>query len=172
MNAVLGRCRCRDIHRFGVGLSHFWEIAIALHAAEHEFLARPASLLQVDKGVTESLGLLLEELARGFNCEKAVLAFRDAEVERIFVWAVGRRSNQNGLRHRSAPLLAPTCSCSIAFGASVCWNNLEGSGSGFGWNHQTGARLAEVPRPPASAPHRNSPCVPCSSPRSISRAVR
>ena len=71
----------------GVGLS-FMGYRNRLHAAEHEFLARLTGLLQVEKGVAESLRLLLGELARGFDCEKGILAFRDAELERIFVWTV------------------------------------------------------------------------------------
>lgn len=133
----------------GVGLAFLGD-RNRLHAAEHEFLARLTGLLQVDKGVTESLHLLLEELARGFDCEKALLAFRDLEAERIFVWAVAK--GQSGrLTPESLPLARADVFLLDRPDASICWNHLDGSGSGFGWNHQTGARLAAIPRPPASA---------------------
>ena len=56
------------------------------HAAEQEFLAHLTGLLEVDRGMAESLRLVLNELVQTFNCEEAILAFRDSELERIFVW--------------------------------------------------------------------------------------
>ena len=55
-------------------------------AAEQEFLAHLTGLLEVERGVAESLRLVLNELVRVFNCDEAILAFRDSELERIFVW--------------------------------------------------------------------------------------
>ena len=69
----------------GVGLS-FMGYRTRLHSTEHDFLARLTALLHAEKGVAESLRLLLGELARGFDCERGIFAFRDAELERIFVW--------------------------------------------------------------------------------------
>ena len=69
----------------GVGLS-FMGYRNRMHASEHDFLVRLTALLHVEKGVAESLRLLLGELASGFDCEKGIFAFRDAELERIFVW--------------------------------------------------------------------------------------
>ena len=54
----------------GVGLAFLGD-RNRRHAAEHEFLARLTGMLQVERGVAESLRLLLDELARGFDCEKA-----------------------------------------------------------------------------------------------------
>src|SRR5579864_7575261 len=71
----------------GVGLS-FMGYRNRLHASEHDFLVRLTALLHVEKGVAESLRLLLGELAKGFDCEKGIFAFRDVEMERIFVWTV------------------------------------------------------------------------------------
>ena len=133
----------------GVGLAFLGD-RNRLHAAEHEFLSRLTSLLQVDKGVTESLRLLLEELANGFGCEKAAFAFRDVEAERIFVWSV-----TPGKSERLAPESLPLARSDVFLldrpEASVCWNQMEGAGSGFAWNHETGVNLAEPPRMPASA---------------------
>ncbi len=117
------------------------------HAAEHEFLARLAGLLQVDQGVAESLRLMLDELARAFGCEQAFLAFRDADLERIFVWKV-----RVGARARIAPENLPLTRGEGYLldnpDASVGWNDLEGAGEGFGWNRRDGRRLAELPRLP------------------------
>src|SRR5579862_4918803 len=56
------------------------------HATEQEFLAQVTGLLEVDRGMAESLRLVLRELVRAFDCEEAVLAYRDTDIERIFVW--------------------------------------------------------------------------------------
>jgi signal transduction histidine kinase len=122
------------------------------HAAEHEFLALLSGLLNVDQGVSESLRQVLDELARAFECELALLVFRDTDLERIFVWKVrpgesGRVSPENLPLSRGDGYLLDT------FDASVCWSQLEGPGEGFGWNRRDGRRLAELPRIPG--PTRN-----------------
>jgi len=117
------------------------------HAAEHEFLARLTSLLQVDQGVAESLRLVLDELARAFACEQAFLVFRDAELERIFVWNV-RAGERVRISPENLPLTRGDGYLLDHPEASVCWNDLEGAGEGFGWNRQDGRRLAELPRLP------------------------
>ena len=47
------------------------------HAAEREFLAQLTGLLEVNRGMAESLRLILTELVRGFDCGEAIMAFRD-----------------------------------------------------------------------------------------------
>ena len=61
------------------------------HATEQEFLAHLTGLLEVDRGMAESLRLVLPELVGAFDCDEAILAFRDTDIERIFVWRLPRR---------------------------------------------------------------------------------
>jgi len=130
----------------GVGLAFLGE-RNRRHAAEHGFLARLTSLLQVDQGLAESLRQVLDELARAFACEDALLTFRDADIERIFVWQV--RAGQSGrISPHSLPLTRGDGYLLDRPDVSVCWNQMEGPGEGFGWNRHDGRRLAEVPRLP------------------------
>jgi signal transduction histidine kinase len=133
----------------GVGLA-FMGFRDRLHSSEHEFLARLSSLVQVDKGVAESLRLVLEELMRGYDCEDAFFAFRDAELERIFVWSVAA-----GQTTRITPGILPLVrGDAFLFDhpeASICWNQTNGAGAGFGWDRNDGRRLVEVPRVPDEA---------------------
>ncbi len=117
------------------------------HAAEHEFLARLTGLLQVERGVAESLRLVLNELARAFGCELAILVFRDTDLERIFVWKV-RAGETKRISPESLPLTRGDGYLLDSLDASLCWNNLEGPGEGFGWNRWDARRLAELPRLP------------------------
>ena len=73
------------------------------HATEHEFLARLTGLLQVERGLAESLRLVLTELAREFGCKVAFLAFRDAELERLFVWKL-RQGESGRIAPENLPL--------------------------------------------------------------------
>src|SRR6266852_1528273 len=54
-------------------------------ASESEFFSRIVGTLQVDQGLAESLRLLLDELATAFLVEEALLAYRDLDLERIFL---------------------------------------------------------------------------------------
>ncbi len=58
------------------------------HFARHQFLERITGHLQFDRGLTESVRQALGELALAFECEKACLAVRDDDLERLFVWTV------------------------------------------------------------------------------------
>jgi signal transduction histidine kinase len=117
--------------------------------AEHEFLARLASHLHVERGVAESLRRALDELARTFECELAFLVFRDAEIERIFLWTV-RVGEQGRITPASLPLNRGEGFLLDAPDASLAWTSLEGAGTGFGWDRRTGHRLADLPRVPAT----------------------
>ncbi len=133
----------------GVGLS-FMGYRIRLHASEHDFLVRLTALLHVEKGVAESLRLLLGELARGFDCERGIFAFRDAELERIFVWTVAP-----GEAKRLVPENLPLSRGDIFMfddpEASVCWRQGNGARAAFGWNRNDGQHLPELPCMPEQA---------------------
>ena len=117
------------------------------HATEQEFLAQLTGQLEVDRGMAESLRLVLTELVRAFDCDEAILAFRDTDIERIFVWRYvtgddSRLTPENVPVNRSDGFLLDQPD------ASVCWNQLEGAGEGFGWNRKDGRRLKDLPRLP------------------------
>jgi signal transduction histidine kinase len=117
------------------------------HVAEQEFLAQIAGLLEVDRGMAESLRLVLEELVRAFDCDEAILSFRDSELDRIFVWKL-RAGDKTRLSPENLPVTRSDGFLLDHPDASVCWNHLEGSGDGFGWNRKTGRPLKDPPRLP------------------------
>jgi signal transduction histidine kinase len=127
----------------GVGLS-FMGYRNRLHASEHDFLVGLTALLQVEKGVAESLRLVLGELARGFDCERGIFAFRDTEMERIFVWTVAP-----GEAKRLTPENLPLSKGDVFLfdypEASFCWNQGNGIRATFGWNRNDGQHLPELP---------------------------
>lgn len=130
----------------GAGMS-FLGSRYRRHAVEHGFLAHVTSLIDVEQGVAESLRLVLDELARAFDCEEAVLAFRDSELDRIFLWRT-RLGDKTRLVPENLPLTRSDGFLLDYPDASVCWNRLDGSGEGFGWNRQDGRRLHDLPRLP------------------------
>src|SRR5712692_3956456 len=130
----------------GVGLAFLGERS-RRHAAEHDLLRRLTGMLQVDQGLAESLRLLLDELARAFACEQALLVFRDTDLERIFVWKV-RPGERERITPENLPLTRGDGFLLDDPDTSVCWNDMEGSGEGFAWNRKDGRRLARVPRLP------------------------
>ena len=69
----------------GGGLAFLGDLS-RRYVAENEFLSRITGTMQVDQGLAESLRLLLDELANAFHTEEAMLAFRDVDLERIFLW--------------------------------------------------------------------------------------
>ncbi len=117
------------------------------HAIEHEFLAHLTGLLEVDRGMAESLRLVLSELVNTFACEEAVLAVRDADIDRIFVWRL-RAGDDSRLTPENLPTTRSDGFLLDHPDASVCWNHLGGSGDGFGWNRNDGRRLKDLPRLP------------------------
>ena len=130
----------------GVGVS-FLGSRQRLYAAEQEFLAHLTGLLDVERGVAESLRLVLNELVRVFECREAILAFRDSELERIFVWSLHAGDNSR-LASENLPMSRSDGFLLDHPDASVCWNQLEGAGDGFGWNRKDGRRLKDLPRLP------------------------
>ena len=130
----------------GVGLS-FMGYRNRLHASEHDFLVRLTAMLQVEKGVAESLRRVLGELAQGFDCERGIFAFRDTEVERIFVWNVVPGEDKR-LTPENLPLSKGDVFLFDYPEASVCWNQGNGIRAAFGWNRNDGQHLPELPRMP------------------------
>jgi signal transduction histidine kinase len=130
----------------GVGVS-FLGSRQRRHVAEQEFLGQLALLLEVDRGMAESLRLVLKELVRAFDCEEAILAFRDSELDRIFVWRL-RAGDESRLSPENLPVTRSDGFLLDHPNASVCWNQLEGSGEGFGWNRNDGRPLKDLPRLP------------------------
>jgi len=117
------------------------------HATEQEFLAHLTGQIEVQQGMAESLRLVLGELARAFNCAEAILAFRDNDIERIFVWKY-RDGDETRLTPENLPVTRSDGFLLDQPDASVCWNELEGAGDGFGWNRTDGRRLKDLPRLP------------------------
>jgi signal transduction histidine kinase len=119
-------------------------------AAESHFLAGLAAKLRVEAGVAESLRGLLNELTVGFDCERAFLVHRDADLERIFMWRCDRGSDAH-LIPESLPLTATDGFLLDLPHASVMWNDLEKTPEGYSSDRFTGAPLAETPRIPGPA---------------------
>jgi len=119
------------------------------HAAENEFLARLTATIQVEQGMSESLRLMLDELAREFLCPIALLVYRDAELERVFLWRV-----KVGLSERLVPENLPFFHGQSYLlddlNASVAWNGVSGDRKGFGWNRNTREPLKVLPFPEAA----------------------
>ena len=117
------------------------------HATEQEFLAQLTGQLEVGRGMAESLRLVLGELVRAFECEEAILAVRDTDLERIFVWRY-RTGDDSRLTPENLPMNRSDGFLLDQPDANVCWNQLEGAGDGFGWDRKEGRRLKDLPRLP------------------------
>ena len=116
-------------------------------AAKQDFLSRISNTMHVDLGLAESLRLLLEELCAEFHAEGALLAYRDSDLERIFLWQL-----KSGESERLVPDNLPTTRADgfllDDMEASMCWNSLEGKGSGFGWDRRNRQVMKILPRIP------------------------
>jgi hypothetical protein len=77
----------------GGGLAFLGDLS-RRYVAENEFLSRITGTMQVDQGLAESLRLMLEELAGDFRTEEAMLAFRETDLERIFLWRLKAGENE------------------------------------------------------------------------------
>lgn len=116
--------------------------------AEENFLERLLGLVRVDKGLAESVRLVLSELAREFDCECAVLAICDEELERLFMW-----KGDQDRRHAMPPAVLPVAKAGAYlaedFSHAVCWNELDAQARGFGWATD-GHEATKLETPPAS----------------------
>src|SRR5258706_3169664 len=108
--------------------------------------------MQVDQGLAESLRLFLDELATSFNAEEGLLLYRDTDLERIFLWRL-KAGESERLVPESMPLSRTDGFLLDDMDATICWNSLAGSGSGFGWDRRDGRALKNLPRLPGPAQH-------------------
>jgi signal transduction histidine kinase len=115
---------------------------------QNEFFSRLSAAIQVDRGLAESLRLLLDELTRAFHAEEALLVFRDTDLERIFLWRL-KSGDIDRLIPESLPLMRADGFLLDDNDATVCWNSLVGAGSGFGWDRRDGKTLRSLPRLPS-----------------------
>jgi len=116
-------------------------------AWQQAFLARLSTTMHVELGLAESLRLLLEEIAVEFQSEEAILAYRDADLERIFLWRL-KSGESERLIPDNLPMTRADGFLLDDMEASVCWNSVAGRGSGFGWDRRDGRSLKSVPRIP------------------------
>src|SRR5579864_2072051 len=116
-------------------------------AKQNEFFSRITATMQVDQGLAESLRLLLEELATAFQAEEALLLYRDTDLERIFLWRL-KAGESERLVPESMPLARTDGFLLDDMDATICWNNVEGPGSGFGWDRRDGRAIKNLPRLP------------------------
>ncbi len=116
-------------------------------AEQSDLLARVAATIQVDQGLSESLRLLLDELTQAFQTQEALLVFRDADMERIFVWRL-KSGESERLVPENLPLTRADGFLLDDFDATLCWNSLSDAGSGFGWDRRDGRTLKVIPRLP------------------------
>jgi signal transduction histidine kinase len=116
-------------------------------ATQQDFLARLSTTMHVELGLAESLRLMLEEIAAEFHTEGALLAFRDTDLERIFLWQL-KAGESERLIPDNLPVTRADGFLLDDMEASVCWNSLDGRGSGFGWDRRNGATLKVLPRIP------------------------
>ncbi|HYL61010.1 MAG TPA: GAF domain-containing sensor histidine kinase [Candidatus Methylomirabilis sp.] len=133
----------------GVGLAFLGDRSRKVDI-ENELFSRITATMQVDQGLAECLRLLLEELANAFQAEEALLAYNDSDLERIFLWHL-----KSGVTERLSPENIPLQRADgfllDDMDATICWNSLEGEGSGFGWDRRNGRKLKTLPRLPSSA---------------------
>ncbi len=122
------------------------------HLNRQEFLQRITALLQFDRGLSESIRQTLGELAVRFDCEQALLAVRDDDLERLFVWKV-RPNERDPVAAETPPLSRGEAFLMDSLEVSLGWQfrNGNGSGSGFGWDRRSGQRFRALPSPPEAA---------------------
>jgi len=119
-------------------------------ATEDSFLQRLVGLLQVERGLAESIRRLLDEIAREFASEQAIIAARDEDLERVFVWKV-RQGQSEPLSPDTLPILRADAYLADDLETTLCWNSFDGAGQGFGWQRSNGKRLKDPPRLPSAS---------------------
>ncbi|MHB8487400.1 MAG: sensor histidine kinase [Candidatus Acidiferrales bacterium] len=117
---------------------------------EDRFIESLLSMIRVEKGLAESVRLVLSEIAREFDCERALLVICDEEIERLFVWR-GEQDRRHAFPPETLALTRAGAFLAEDLSQSVCWNSLEWEGQGFGWHRETGAVAKSMEVPPAVA---------------------
>jgi len=116
------------------------------HLVRQQLLERVTSQLQFDHGLTESIRQALGEIALAFGCDQSCLAFRDDELERLFVWKV-RPADPEPRGPETLPLARAETFLLEWLEVSMAWEYQNGSGEGFGWDRRSGKRLRVSPPP-------------------------
>jgi len=96
-------------------------------AIQNEFFSRLTGTMQVDQGLAESLRLLLDELTHAFHAQEALLAYRDVDLERIFLWRL-KSGESERLVPENLPLTRSDGLLLDDADATICWNSLNGDG--------------------------------------------
>jgi signal transduction histidine kinase len=109
-----------------------------------DFISRVSSAMNVEQGLSESLRLLLQELAAAFSAEEALLIYADEELERIFLWRL-KLGESDRLVPDSVPITRSDGFLVDDMEASICWNSLVDKGSGFGWDRRDGKTIKSLP---------------------------
>ena len=129
---------------------------------EDRFIESLLSMIRVEKGLAESVRLVLSEIAREFDCERALLVICDEEIDRLFVWR-GEQDRRHAFPPETLALTRAGAFLAEDLSQSVCWNSLEGKGQAFGWaaqhggqaqageHRETGTVAREMEVPPAAA---------------------
>jgi len=130
----------------GAGLAFLGEYSQKF-AAQNHFLSSITATMQVEQGLAESLRLFLQELATWFRAEQAFLVFRDMDLERIFLWRL-KIGESDRLTPDSFALARADGFLLDDLDATICWNSLQGAGSGFGWDRRNGEAIKTLPRLP------------------------
>jgi len=117
---------------------------------EERFIESLLSMIRVEKGLAESVRLVLSEIAREFDCERALLVICDEEIDRLFVWR-GEQDRRHAFPPETLALTRAGAFLAEDLSQSICWNSLEGEGQGFGWHRETGAVAKAMEVPPAAA---------------------
>jgi signal transduction histidine kinase len=125
---------------------------------EDRFIESLIAMLRVEKGLSESVRLVLSELSREFNCERGFLVVCDEEMDRIFVWK-GDQDRRHVISPETLPLTRAGTYLAEDLSTNVCWSSLEGAGTAFGWHRETGARVSEFEVPPATAKQELQACA-------------
>jgi signal transduction histidine kinase len=116
------------------------------HLARQQFLEKVTGLLRFDRGLTESIRQALGELALEFDCEQACLAFRDDDLERLFVWKI-RPNDTHVAGPEALPLSRAETYMIDTLEVSMAWSFRNGTGEGFAWDRRNGQAFRDVPAP-------------------------
>jgi signal transduction histidine kinase len=121
------------------------------HWVRQGLLQRTLDRIQFDKGLSESIRQTLGEICLAFECELACLVILDDELDRLFVWKV-RPSDQESLVPETHSRSEMDTFLLDSMEVTACWNGLNGTHEGFGWDRRTKAAYKHLPElPPSTA---------------------